>query len=433
MKMRAETGISFFIKIPKLIILVLIPVLFLTSCKKKPTSPDVTTASISDISRTSAISGGNVTDDGGAGVTARGVCWSDTQSPTTTGSKTTDGDGPGTFISNISGLTANKTYYVRAYATNIEGTSYGNEISFTTSPITLATLTTSGIASLTTTTAVSGGNITDEGGGAIIEKGVCWSSTIQNPTTSDSKTTDGPGAGSFTSTLTGLSPGTPYYVRAYAENSAGTAYAGNVESFTTEQITTVTDIDGNVYNTVIIGEELWFKENLKTTRYLNGDPIPNITDGTQWRNLTTGAYCIWENTASYADIYGRLYNWYAVNDTRKLCPAGWHVPTREEMIQLSFLLEGEDEAGGELKETGTQHWKDPNTGATNSTGFTALPGGYRGDYGYFSSLGQDAYIWSSTQHNESRAYFRTISTYDASFVGSNWGKYSGMSVRCLKD
>ncbi len=192
--------------------------------------PTIITTAVSAITQSTASSGGNVTSDGGATVTARGVCWSTTPNPTTANSKTTDGTGTGSFSSSLTGLIGNTVYYVRAYATNSAGTSYGNEVSFTTTP-TIPTLTTTTVTNITQTTATSGGNITSNGGSAVIFSGVCWS-TNQNPTISDSKSTDGGSIGVFVSNLTGLAPNTTYYVRAYAMNSIGTAY-GNQVSFAT--------------------------------------------------------------------------------------------------------------------------------------------------------------------------------------------------------
>ncbi|MCQ2318932.1 MAG: hypothetical protein MJZ90_08460 [Bacteroidales bacterium] len=192
----------------------------------------VTTNEVTEITQTTATCGGEVTSDGGAAVTARGVCWSTSQNPTVSDSHTTDGSGTGSFTSNITGLTENTTYYVRAYATNSEGTSYGEQRSFTTSQnITSPTVTTNNVTDITQTTATCGGEVTSDGGAAVTARGVCWS-TSQNPTVSDSHTTDGSGTGSFTSNITGLTENTTYYVRAYATNSEGTSY-GEQKSFTT--------------------------------------------------------------------------------------------------------------------------------------------------------------------------------------------------------
>jgi len=228
-----------FIKILAIVFLSL-KLMSIISCKEDEsvepvlTAPVLTTVSISGITQTSAVSGGSISDDGGAAVTARGVCYGTSASPTTSGSKTSDGSGSGAFASTITGLTINTKYFVRAYATNSKGTSYGNEVSFTTNPVALATLTTITIGSVTRTSAVSGGAITDDGGGDISARGVCWSK-VQNPTVADSKTTDGTGKGNFVSNITGLLAATTYYVRAYATNSAGTAY-GNEVSFITDPI-----------------------------------------------------------------------------------------------------------------------------------------------------------------------------------------------------
>jgi len=198
--------------------------------------PTVTTNSINSITTTTASGGGNVTSDGGASVTVRGICWNTSTNPTISNSKTSDGTGTGTFTSNITSLTPNTLYYVRAYATNSAGTAYGNQVSFTTSQIVIIipTITTTAVSSITTTTATSGGNILSDGGGNVTVRGICWSIST-NPTITNSHTSDGTGIGSFTSSMTTLTPGTIYHIRSYATNSAGTAYGTDL-MFTTNEI-----------------------------------------------------------------------------------------------------------------------------------------------------------------------------------------------------
>ena len=196
--------------------------------------PMVTTLEIAGVSQTTAVTGGNVTSDGGAEVTARGVCWSTSQEPTIEGEHTIDGAGTGEYQSDLSGLTANTTYYVRAYATNSEGTAYGEEISFTTLEeyiVVEPTVVTVSVSEVTETTAVTGGNVTSDGGGEVSARGVCWS-TSQEPTVEGNHTTDGTGVGEFVSNLTDLTDNTTYFVRAYATNEQGTSY-GEQMSFTT--------------------------------------------------------------------------------------------------------------------------------------------------------------------------------------------------------
>jgi len=189
-------------------------------------TPVVTTAATSSITQTTATSGGNVTSDGGSAVTERGVCYATTQNPTTASTKIVGGTGTGSFTSSITGLTATTTYYVRAYATNSVGTSYGSQVTFTTLA-NLPTVTTTAVSAITTTTATSGGNITSSGGATVTASGICWG-TSANPTITDSHTTGSTATGAFSSNMTGLTANTGYHVRAYATNSVGTAYGEDV-------------------------------------------------------------------------------------------------------------------------------------------------------------------------------------------------------------
>ena len=196
--------------------------------------------------------------------------------------------------------------------------------------------------------------------------------------------------------------------------------------------TSVTDIDGNIYHTVTIGTQVWMVENLKVTKYRNGDPIPNISDATAWSNLTTGAYCNYNNDANNLTTYGRLYHWYAVNDSRNIAPAGWHVPSDTELTTLLTYLGGVNIAGGKLKETGITHWNTPNEGATNQTGFTAVPGGYRIAGGTCNYMGSHGYWWCSTVSGTNGLYMRMY--FGDTFVFQDGSvKKTGFSVRCLKD
>jgi uncharacterized protein (TIGR02145 family) len=411
---------------------VIIFLLLIQSCKEKPTLPVIITTEVNDISYTSASISGEVSNEGGDPVISRGVCWNTSADPTISNSKTTESGGLGTFTSNITSLTPNTTYYVRAYGTNTAGTGYGESVTFTTLQVAVPVLTTTAITTITQTSAVSGGNITDDKGSAVTARGVCWG-TETNPTTANSKTTDGTGTGVFTSSITGLTVGTTYYVRSYATNNIGTAY-GNQDSFTPREI--VTDIEGNVYHIVPIGTQTWMAENLKTTIYNDGTSIPKLPIGSGF-TFTTAAYTDYNYTPANSATYGRLYNWYAVNATdnggKNVCPISWHVPSDSEWTTLTTYLGGESVAGGKLKETGTTHWASPNTGATNETGFTAIPGGFRdfdGTYYYVGSLG---FWWSSTENSAASAWYRRVGYSGTSVYSVYYGKSAGCSVRCLKD
>jgi uncharacterized protein (TIGR02145 family) len=304
-------------------------------------------------------------------------------------------------------------------------------------------VTTADVSTITFTSAQCGGIVTSEGGASVTARGVCWS-TNQTPSVSDNKTTDSTGTGNFTSNITGLIPNSTYFIRAYATNSEGTGY-GSIKSFTTVA-TTMTDIEGNVYQVVIIGNQIWMAENLKVTRYRNGDVIPNVTNNSEWGNLTTGAYCNYDNNTSHVATYGRLYNWYTVDDSRNIAPEGWHIPSDEEWKDLEMYLgmsqseadtegaRGTDE-GGKLKEAGTTHWVSPNTGATNESGFTALPHGHRTYHGEFFYMGLNATFWTSDESNSNHApWYRNLNNNFSGIYRGTWGfKESGLSIRCLRD
>jgi uncharacterized protein (TIGR02145 family) len=203
---------------------------------------------------------------------------------------------------------------------------------------------------------------------------------------------------------------------------------------------TISDIDGNVYKTITIGNQVWMKENLKTTKYNDGKAIPLVKDDMVWKELTTPAFC-WNNNDETANKnkYGALYNWYTVN-TNKLCPGGWHVPTNAEWTILTTYLGGESVAGGKLKETGTTHWESPNTGATNEKGFTALPGGSRNYAGAFNYTGSNVIFfrsngcwWSSTGLSDFNAYYRRLYNSLSEVYSSLSVKQFGYSIRCMKD
>ena len=197
---------------------------------------------------------------------------------------------------------------------------------------------------------------------------------------------------------------------------------------------TMTDRDGNVYTSVTIGTQVWMVENLKTTKYNDGTPIPLVADITEWENLNTAGCCWYDNdAATYKNPYGALYNWYTVN-TDKLCPTGWHVPTHAEWVTLVNYLGNNIVAGGKLKEAGTTHWNSPNDDATNESGFTGLPGGWRNDDGTFLHIGISGAWWSATEDDPDYAWERGLNYNSGQAFSVSFNpKKNGYSIRCLKD
>ena len=211
---------------------------------------------------------------------------------------------------------------------------------------------------------------------------------------------------------------------------------GNLQSSRPIDESVRSDLVAGKYPVVKIGTQKWMARNLDVARYRNGDKIPQVKDSTKWKNLTTGAWCWYNNDSANGAIYGKLYNWYAVNDPRGLAPIGWHIPTDAEWDTLAWALGGPSVAGGKLKDTGTIEagtglWYAPNV-ATNSSGFTALPGGDRSNHGPFGNLGYSGFWWSSTQVTN-RAWYRDLFNY-AGFLNKSYTDMRlGSSVRCIKD
>ena len=420
------------------------------------TYPTVITVAAGNVSVTTAVSGGNVTYDGGAPVTARGICWSTSQNPTMFDSHTSDGTGTGIFISNLTSLNGNTKYYVRAYATNYIGTSYGDTISFTTAGLP-PTVNTIAASSITGTTAVAGGNVTDDGWMTVTERGVCWNTT-GNPTMADNVIVSGSGTGSFVASITGLTPETMYYFRAYAINAFDTSY-GAEESFITQWqcgVSSVTDYDNNIYPTLQLGTQCWMKENLRTTHYSNGDAI---TLGSSTNSSTPYRYYP-NNDVNNVSTYGYLYNWPAVmhgaasstanpSGVQGVCPKDWHVPSNNEWIQLTDYVSSQSQYWCNNNSTSiamafasTIGWTSysgdcypgNNPSDNNATGFDALPAGRFNSSGYVN-FGIDSRYWCTYENSSTSATYIILSNYNTveTSMVTNFSKYVGLTVRCIKD
>lgn len=420
----------------------------------------VETVSIENLDATSCTAQGLILDTGEDGIDQHGFCWSEAGNPSIEDNRNDLGPKgtKGSFSGSLTGLSLGTRYNVRAYATNSIGTSYGSIESFTTHNT--PTIKTLPVSSLTNISAETGGNIADNGGAPVTARGVCWSTT-SGPTISDSKTTNGSETGSYTSSLTGLSSNTRYYVRAYATNSIGTGY-GNEVIFTTYSGETVTDYDGNIYYTIQIGDQLWMANNLKVTHYSDGTAIPLVEDDVDWVAVdqTERAYCYYRNEIGYANVYGALYTWAAAmngaassdaisSGVQGVCPDGWHLPSDAEWKELekylglsqaeadAMLFRGTDE-GSQLAGNSSL-WDDgalKDDPAFGSSGFTFVPAGGRASTsGVYMNMDYQGYLWSTTEDANSnlQAYTRYLDNDTTGIYRQNYLKDNGCSVRCVKD
>jgi uncharacterized protein (TIGR02145 family) len=397
--------------------------------------PSVTTSIITNITVSSATGGGNVVSDGGTTVIAKGVCWSTSPNPTLMDGHSADGSGTGIFVSILTGLDIYTLYYVRAYASNSYGTAYGNEVTFVTNSTTLSlpTVTTAAVSNISQTNASCGGDVLSDGGATVITRGVCWGIS-QSPTLEDSVTIDGSGNGNFVSNMTGLDTNTNYFVRAYATNNVGTGYGNNIvfstlpsySPYPCSGITTVI-YQGQTYNTVEIGYQCWFKENLNVGGRING------AQG-QTNNNIIEKYC-YNDDESNCNIYGGLYQWdeamqYVITEgAQGICPTGWHFATEPEWATLAFYLGGFQIAGGKMKSSNTG-WSSGCNGS-NSSGFSALPGGYYNGTQYLGSGGGSSFS-TSTPWDIGLARGFGIGCGDELAPGTSY-IIEASSVRCIKD
>jgi len=459
--------------------------------------PVAITDSVNQIKSTSVRLNGRLTNDWGDVYTIKGFCYSNTPNPTIYNDTVSSGRGIGTYSATISGLNPLTTYYVRSFARNDLGISYGSEVSFRTSQLAVGdfygggyivnidTLTRTGLVCAPTDT---GWHVWGCMGTNIIGTSSALGSGQNNTNLILAGCSARPIAASVCAdlVLNGFDdwflPSSQELLLAYTRlrpmnignlgpmnytstqinsdlvndvNTSGGLIGiigqafkwqnSGVRPFRNFTIpsslqcgsSTVTDIDGNLYHTVQIGNQCWTQSNLKTSKYRNGDSIPTGLSNSQWSSTTSGAYAIYDNNSVNDGLYGKLYNHYAVTDSRGLCPTGWHVPSDAEWTTLVNQLGGSSVAGGALKSTAMQPtpggWNSPNTGATNSSGFTALPGGLRGSFGDFLNLSSFGFWWSSSVSSGSDAWYRLLNYSDSNFTRFDNDRTLGFSVRCCRD
>jgi uncharacterized protein (TIGR02145 family) len=442
---------------------------FLTKCEKEATLPILSTLPVTNIKDTSAISGGIIISDGGSSIISNGVCWSTSIDPSVDDSKTIDNIGTTQFVSNINGLIGGTIYHIRSYAINSVGTAYGNDITFTT----LGQLPSSysfDATNITTNSATINGAVNPNYLSTVVIFEYGLTTNYGNIITPIQNTNTGNSNINITADITGLIPGTIYHYRIRAENNLGISYGNNIvfETTLTGIKGTINDNDGNIYQTIGIGYQVWMAENLRTTKYNDGTDIPNVFLNLDWISLKSGAYCDFNNDTIYSNSYGKLYNWYVVdnnyttkevsNDGKNVCPDGWHIPNDMEwtILENYLIVNGYNwdgtTTGNKIAKSmaSTSGWYiDSHPGivgfdqeSNNRSGFTALPSAYRlsGDGSFSGAFGVYMGIWwASTENSLTHAYTRIIDNgynyyHDNSGLDrQNYSKQGGLSVRCLKD
>lgn len=423
--------------------------LFLTLSCSKEKLPTVTTNPISVFTWDYAVAGGEVTDDGGSHITSRGLCVTINRIylPTVINNGdnwfTIDGSGLGIFSDTIklkwggASHYISQNHYIRAYATNKAGTAYGEVLTLfpKSKPPTFNSVS---LVSFTTTTATVSFTISVPTVDYfhIDEVNICISNN-PNPTIEGSHFLIPIDQHENKYTFKDLTPNTTYYIRGYVKNESGFAYSPEI-SFTSWE-GELTDIDGTIYPIKTIGSKVWMTKNLTTSKFNDGTIVPNIQDNLEWISTTTSASCTYTP-------FGKLYNFYAVVDNRNLCPSGWHVPTDTEWKAMEISLgmiqaqadatgfRGTDE-GGKLKNSilDIDVWKVPNTGATNSSGFSAPGGGFRYDNGIMTNSTMTANYWTNSEFDATSAWSRSLSYNNSQISRLSINKKYGFSVRCVKD
>ncbi len=413
-------------------LLAIVMTIVMTGCELDGTIPTVKTGAINNLTITSVMISGEITSDGGDAVFAKGICWSTNQLPNLSDNKVALSGADPAFSAQLTGLKPGVNYYARAYAANTIGTGFGETVSFTTLgglPIISNPGVTTSISAAALTATVNPNGLETR---VTFEYGTSAGALIRS-IAADPNLISGTGEVAVKADLNNLDPSATYYFRIKADNGVGTGVSAILDF----KPYSVQDVDGNLYHSVKIGDQAWLMENLKTTHYANGSPIANVTDPVAWFNLTTGAYCWYNNDPKIGEVYGALYNWYVGADSRGLIE-GWHTPTFEEWLELQTFLGGFLPAGPKIMETGSAHWKTLKVPATNSSGFTALPNGglainYSTNISGFMELGETAYFWSSSAFgpgadgtNISRSYcfLNVQAIYDQKF---------GFGIRLVKD